>query len=380
MDHARGVQLHQRWSSMDGVQKIKCIKAIMTNVKHITNIVFPAYGSIYFAQGPVDSASKLPLHQGFALGPNCRTRYWDCEVGERRYFSSSEPNQGPWPNLKAYCDGLIDNGLSRLPAVNEPRPDRSMMQLVASHIRLLGYGREVIQALAADHRIQTVAEATLQHPDLHMRNIFVSEEDPTIVTDMIDWQSTSIEPAFEYADEAPDFTVLSTDSGTEDKRNQLSAELCLQAYDACLMGMIPKLAGARAIDDDHLRPFRYCHRTWKDGAVVFKQELIDISRRWEEFNLPPPCPYPLPSPKELLSHQKDFEIFEKSHKLKQQIMDFLDVPSDGWVPAQRWAAIKKAHEDVYEGCVTAVRNKDDDDDEVDEEMLRKMWPFDLQGL
>lgn len=36
---------------------------------------------------------------------------------------------------------------------------------------------------------------------------FVSEDDPTIITAMIDWQSSSIEPAFWYTDEAPDFAT-----------------------------------------------------------------------------------------------------------------------------------------------------------------------------
>jgi Phosphotransferase enzyme family len=45
---------------------------------------------------------------------------------------------------------------------------------------------------------------TLYHPDLHARNIFVSEEDPSQITAIIDWQSTSIEPVFSYINEEPD--------------------------------------------------------------------------------------------------------------------------------------------------------------------------------
>lgn len=53
------------------------------------------------------------------------------------------------------------------------------------------------------------AAPTLYHADLHKRNVFVSDDDPTIITGLIDWQSSSIEPAFEYADEVPDFAAPS---------------------------------------------------------------------------------------------------------------------------------------------------------------------------
>lgn len=53
--------------------------------------------------------------------------------------------------------------------------------------------------------IQKVASPTLLHPDIHKRNIFVSEDEPSQVTAIIDWQSTSIEPTFVYGIGTPDF-------------------------------------------------------------------------------------------------------------------------------------------------------------------------------
>ena len=43
----------------------------------------------------------------------------------------------------------------------------------------------------------------------------MSGDDPTFVTGLIDWQSTSVEPAFVYANETPDFAdnVLLADDG-----------------------------------------------------------------------------------------------------------------------------------------------------------------------
>ena len=100
--------------------------------------------------------------------------------------------------------------------------------------------------------------------------MFVSEDDPTIVTSVIDWQSSSVEPAFMYADEVPDFAAPVYHPSSEGQAVGFNAELCRQAFDACLKGLVPRLCAARAPDDRLTRPFRYCHRTWRDGAVAFQ--------------------------------------------------------------------------------------------------------------
>ena len=96
-----------------------------------------------------------------------------------------------------------------------------------------------------------------------------------------------------------------TDASPEEKRAEIQAALCRRAFDACLQGLTPKIHAARALDDDLLRPFRSCHRTWRDGAAAFKHELIQISSRWKELGLAGSCPYALPTSIELLDHQKE---------------------------------------------------------------------------
>ena len=95
MEHAVGVQLHQKWPTMSRKQRITCIKAISKNIQQIAAIKFPAYGSLYLADIPIDAACKVPLSQGYCVGPHCGTRYWDCNVGEDRYYTSIKPNRGP---------------------------------------------------------------------------------------------------------------------------------------------------------------------------------------------------------------------------------------------------------------------------------------------
>ncbi|KFZ17573.1 hypothetical protein V501_01662 [Pseudogymnoascus sp. VKM F-4519 (FW-2642)] len=170
MEHAAGTQLHQKWPTMA-----------------IVDIKFPAYGSVYFADSSLDSTCTRPLNQNFSVGPHCSARYWDCNVGEFRYYHSTKPNQGPWDDLSTYCDGLVDIGISRIPPVN-PVPDnlRRYHGSVSTHLRLLEFGRAVINNMCKDHRIRDAAAPTLFHPDLHKRNIFVSDDDPTVITSIID--------------------------------------------------------------------------------------------------------------------------------------------------------------------------------------------------
>lgn len=187
--------------------------------------------------------------------------------------------------------------------------------------------------MATDPRIQQAAVSVMFHPDLHKRNIFVSEEDPTVVSAIIDWQSTSIEPAFWYAGDVPDFAQPIPDPSNEDC-TQPQSEACAQAFDACIQLLAPKLAIARSMDETIFRPFRYCYRTWEDRAVAFREELIQTSLHWEQLGLRRPCFFSLPYPDELLRHQQDYKRFEAAQQLKHGLSVLLNTASDGWVPSE----------------------------------------------
>ena len=99
---------------------------------------------------------------------------------------------------------------------------------MAAHTRLLNAGRRVIQELAEDPRLLEAGAATLCHADLHKRNIFVSGHDPSAVTTIIDWQPTSIEPAFDYPDYIPDFAPLIMADASLEGRAEKQAAYCRQ--------------------------------------------------------------------------------------------------------------------------------------------------------
>jgi hypothetical protein len=233
--------------------------------------------------------------------------------------------------------------------------------------------------MAADPRIKKVAKPTLYHPDLHKRNIFVSKEDPTAITAIIDWQSASIEPAFWYADEVPDFAKALPDPSNED-RLEPKSETCAKVYDVSTQYYLPKLAEPRLMDDDFFRPFRYCFRTWSDGAVAFREELIQTSRRWKELGFSGECPFPLPNDQELIEHTKNYNLFKASQELKHTLAGALNCATDGWVPPEDWERVKELHPQMYNLLLQEIlenKNPDEDDPLKSEADVREIWPFDL---
>ncbi|OQD81485.1 hypothetical protein PENANT_c027G06816 [Penicillium antarcticum] len=150
------------------------------------------------------------------------------------------------------------------------------------------------------------------------RSIYVSAEEPTVITGLIDWQSTSIEPAFIYANETPDFAALprvpeedpleneqnETEVSGQKERELKDASVCYQTYDVVMTALVHKLRPARLLDPTLFRLFHYCHTTWRDSAVAVRQELIELSARWAELGLEGLCPYS-PTEAELKQHARD---------------------------------------------------------------------------
>ncbi|GLA81919.1 hypothetical protein AtubIFM56815_006098 [Aspergillus tubingensis] len=330
MEHATGVQLHKKWHEMDGKKRIKCIDAIYRKLKEVVDLQFPCFGSLYSIHSPVSPDNKRVLDGEFCIGPHCGTRYWNCDVGRGQASHDTKPNRGPWNDLYEYCDGLIDAGLSRLPAVDLEMKRRPMYHgSVETHKMLLAQTRDLMRYL-------------------HKRNIFVLEDDPSEITAIIDWQAASIEPAFCYADEIPDFA-------TENE--------------------------PRLMDQNLFRPFRYSYRTWKDGAAALHHDLIDTSQNWEKLGFAGPCPYAVPPPHELADHQRKYRLFEAAHNLRYDLAGLLNTATDGWVPTGDWEAAQTAHHEMFDGMLQAVLTNpeiDDPDEPVkDEETLRAIWPFDI---
>ncbi|KAL9622305.1 MAG: hypothetical protein Q9160_003316 [Pyrenula sp. 1 TL-2023] len=384
MEHATGVSLDQIWSQMSESQQMKCIKSIVEQIGQMTELAFPSYGSIYCAdERSLDQSSDVAIDPRFCVSPNCSPRYWNCNVESPRYYDEKGPNGGPWRDLTSYCNGLLDAAKSRIPPsdvdMNRLPPYQGTP---TEHLQLLRQARNVINKLLEHSTVIENSLPTLFHPDLHKRNIFVAEDDPTRVTAIIDWQSTTIEPAFYYADERPDFATTipeeaekDTEAATEEDCTAYIANLCSQTFELSVQFLAPRLASARAMNEDLIRVLRYCHRTWKDGAVVLRQELQELSERWEELGLLQLCPYPLTSGEKLKKQRREFEMFQSVLNSKKAMVEALGTTSDGWAPNETWEEVQAMHRTLYTMALEEVQRAQDPTFSVKD--LRMTWPFDL---
>jgi hypothetical protein len=293
---------------------------------------------------------------------------------------------------------LIDAGYSRIPNVDGSEAELPYRGSVQEHLRLLEISNSVIQELARTPAIESVADPTLLHPDIHKRNIFVSEEDPSSVTAIIDWQSTSIEPAFAYATNTPDLiedttadivilenlmskgeapdVQISKRTSVEDpeeeaarKRHEKDVLTCQKTFEVVLRGYVRKLHDARAMDQTLLRPFQYCDASWRDSAAALRQELIDISQCWTELGLPGRCPYQ-PTQEELAEQARQYEDFETVQQLKLFLKRALSVDSDGWVPADKWAETVEENSSLFCQWLETIKESGGSEDRA-----RALWPF-----
>ncbi|KAJ9624455.1 hypothetical protein H2203_005190 [Taxawa tesnikishii (nom. ined.)] len=333
MGHAAGVPLSHVWQTLDVGQQMRCMGSIVRYIAQMAELNFPAYGSLYFSNvSAVDSSQKIRLDDNFCIGPHC--------------------------------------GLARIPPDDTARANgKSFQGSPKEHIELLHHAQQVLQKLAADARIKDNASPIMLHPDLHMQNIFVNPDDPTDITALIDWQATSIEPAFEHAAIGLDLdTGLLQSEECKDRRPYLE-----QAYDAFIKAYVPLLANVRSLDDDLLRLFRYCHRSWADGITVLQDELINISRHWEQLGLSGRCPYIPPTGKKLDEHIKNHQAFLDALELKTGLVEQLQTTNDGWVQRERWEDVKAMHAAAFK-IVSDTVSQPDSDTTVEE--LEAIWPFD----
>ncbi|EZG03221.1 hypothetical protein H106_06718 [Trichophyton rubrum CBS 735.88] len=192
MEKAGGIPLSKIWDDIDVMRKSKIVENIVLFEKSLALNPFPAYGSLYYADGDTTEGFT---ESGFTVGPTNNRKYFD--DGRR----SLNLDRGPWFSIEDYI------------AANVKRERVSITSLGASP-RLQGifngpglYHPSKIAKLRALDLYMSISKyilpknkethkGVLWHPDLHTDNIFVDPQDPAKITCLIDWQAAHIAPLF----------------------------------------------------------------------------------------------------------------------------------------------------------------------------------------
>jgi hypothetical protein len=171
-----------------------------------------------------------------------------------------------------------------------------MGQSVKEYSLLLQKAREILSILSRDPRVVEAASSTLWHTDLHLGNIFVSSDDPTIIEGIIDWQSAQVAPLFIQA-RFPEFLRPPKDynSGTEiptlpDNFNELDSEQKEQAtrekilasqskyYEMSCLATSKRVYDALKLDRMLWEPFTCCQLFSNGSMVPLRNSMIHISQ------------------------------------------------------------------------------------------------------
>lgn len=373
-DHASGVQLSRRWDSMSAEQRVKLIQNLHEKLKTILDLEFAAYGHIYSTDFARESGfDTVPIDHDSCIGPSASSWYHDGSAGNERYYHQVQPNRGPWKTFEDYLNGGIDMSIASIPSETSPaytmtsRP--SWHGAPAELTQLLETLRTTMKTVAHDPKSEAILNASkpvlLNY--LPKRHIFVSDSDPTIITDIIDFQDTPIQASFEYAS-----TFLTFLEDPEE-----NPELT-QAWMVNTMQYTPELMASMRISQAFFRPIATFDQSWQQGATNLKWSLQELRKEWDTLKLEAVCPIPALSGVEAEKLRQDYIKSEAAIHMRLSLTNALGCRFDGLVPREEWVKTMINLMMVWSRFRDTIADMEVRDGVVmSAEDVRMTWPFDI---
>jgi hypothetical protein len=85
---------------MDSLQHLLCTEALSKMIQDMASLDFPAYGNIYFEDAPLEEHLKIPLEDGFCIGPLLQSTF--LELWSRGTCSVRRKEPQLWPRYGKY--------------------------------------------------------------------------------------------------------------------------------------------------------------------------------------------------------------------------------------------------------------------------------------
>ncbi|KAI4115491.1 MAG: hypothetical protein LQ345_003920, partial [Seirophora villosa] len=391
MEKASGVQLLQVWEKMQEYDRIQLVGGLVNIEKQLTAIKFPAYGCLYFRHSIAEERIRIHLDPSidptasFCIGPEAHPAWTD---GSSPHDLEPGLDAGPWRDLVQLLIGKAQRSKarSRLPVAGHVIP--SVHGSVAEHTGTLEAATVLAPSLVKHFSLQKYSDPVLWHPDLHPGNIYVSAEDHTQITCLIDWQHTLVSPLFMQTQwpvflqppggyqtglEIPklpeNFEELDSDDKELARAENLEAVSC-KAYE--LQNFINNRPAYHAMwrFDERLREvFKRVGYTWDQGIVRLREVLIAISQDWEGMGLPAPCPISF-TEEEVATHARHFVRCGQWHEIQDFAKLLLCTDDEGWImPGTDFAKKKDQNRRLLEGAIKHFAPQ------LSEDEVRAMWPF-----
>ncbi|GKZ83137.1 hypothetical protein AnigIFM56816_008221 [Aspergillus niger] len=389
MEKVRGVALAQRWCTMDSVERYKLIDKILEMEKELAGLKLPVYGSLFLRDSlpPLYQRHSLPSDLDptglFCVGPSCHRAHTTSATTYKLDF-------GPWTSVLDFALSVphrqLDLIAERRTEVEKNLNRYGLNESVVEYYNLLQKLLLILPTLSQDSRIVRTADSVIWHTDLHLGNIYVSSDDPTIIEGVIDWQSAQAAPLFIQA-QFPEFLRPPKDytPGTEvpalpDNFDELDAdekERAIEAhvaadqskyYEMSCLAYKTTVYDAIKLDRRLWEPFT-CSQPFSNGSIVpLRNALIRISQDWELLELPDSCPFRF-NEDDLERHNEQLKLYEDSLYLWDLVKGQIGTDNSGWVPLEQWESTNKANKYLFDMHIETMS------EELPAEEAAKRWPF-----
>jgi hypothetical protein len=213
-----------------------------------------------------------------------------------------------------------------------------------------------------------VCAPTLWHPDISLKNLFVSASGPGNLQGMIDWQHAAILPyftfsylptAFIYNGDKIDMSKLlpTLPSNMDELSAEEQAECRLQLRLAnrhklhmAKSWLRPRLRAATSLP--HIQELMmlptYVTRAWVDGIFDLRQSLVLLRKNWAAITDPnTPCPIEF-SEEEMMEHERQLEAFRCYEGAVAAVLSALECEGDGFVAHEDYDTVRKLIDELEE--------------------------------
>ncbi|KAH7395252.1 kinase-like domain-containing protein [Phaeosphaeria sp. MPI-PUGE-AT-0046c] len=392
MEKAPGIQLYKIWDEMSDWDRLCVVKHLTKLEGEMTEICFPASGSLYLRDSMPDNDKYVALDLEvdpsgrFCMGPSCE-RGW--HASGKIASVHSRLNRGPWPDLSTFGVALVEREIALLgwdstTAASEP-PRGSFEE----QIDILKLTKEVIFRLSDALLIDKVSEPVLWHTDLHMGNIYVSEKNPANIVSLIDWQSNVVSPLFlqarfpeflpieeDYALGMTDFPKLPenyNEMDADDKNyadHKLKEAKLAKAYELSSGFENNKAYKALRVPSFLRELFIQCGEVSKEGIIPLRACLIELSKVWNDLGCTGQCPATF-SEEDLERHERHFQEYRDYHEIHELARNILGTDFEGWIsPQVDFAAIQQQNRQLLQEVMHRSTEYNKSPDEI-----RMIWPY-----
>lgn len=301
-----------------------------------------------------------------------------------RFVPSDELTWYVGSDLKAFGKALVHREMSRIQRTSATQESGSL----ASKITTLRLAEEVVTRIGPSSLPGRFSKPTLWHTDLHLGNISVSEEDPTNIVSIIDWQSVVVSPLLcqvrfpKFLDVPEDYDIggpvpqrpENLDQMDEDDRILAEHEhkqACMaKAYEAASGFKNKEVYRALQLPSHFKELFERCGEASEEGIVPLRACLIEMSKVWNEIGLEGECPIDLTA-EGLTVHEREFEEYSKVQRIRAIARELLDTDSEGWLPPGTDVELKRRqNKELMELLMERSAEYGMTADEV-----RKIWPL-----